>query len=179
MSTIIDNDITVDSRPYVIELQGYLRAIDRARQGNTTVPQDGYYGPTTTEAVRQFQVEEGLPPTGRVDAATWNALYHVYVDITTASQPPTPITGKGQTPLVEGDQGDPVLFLNTMIGRLARVYNNIAQIPIDPRYTPATAFAVRGIQEWAGLPITGNTDTATWNVITTLYNALPREVLFE
>ena len=60
MSTIIDNDITIDSRPYVIELQGYLRAIQRARQGNTTVPQDGYYGPATTEAVRQFQVEEDL-----------------------------------------------------------------------------------------------------------------------
>ena len=129
--------------------------------------------------MRQFQAEEGLPPTGRVDAATWNALYRVYTDITTAAQPPAPITGKGQAPLAEGDQGDPVLFLNTMIGRLARIYNNITSTPADSRYTPATAFAVRGIQEWAGLPITGSTDTATWNVITTLYNALPMEVLFE
>lgn len=179
MSTLLDNDITVDSRPYVIELQGYLRTIQRARQGSTTVPQDGYYGPATTAGVRQFQQEEGLAPTGRVDAATWDALYRAYTAITAATQPPTPILGKGTTPLKEGDRGDPVLFLNTMIARLARVYNNITDTPPDNRYTAATAYAVRGVQEWAGLPISGETDTATWDIITTLYNALEREVLFE
>lgn len=179
MSSLWDNDITADSRPYIIELQGYLRTIQRIRQGSTTVPQDGYYGPTTTAGVRQFQQEEGLPPTGRVDAATWNALYRAYTAITAAAQPPTPITGKGNTPLTVGDRGDPVLFLNAMIGRLARVYNNLPYTPPDDRYTPATAFAVRGIQEWAGLPVTGETDTATWNAIATLYNTIPQEALFE
>lgn len=177
--SLLDNDITVDSRPYIIELQGYLRTIQRIRQGSTTVPQDGYYGPATTEGVRQFQQEEGLPPTGRVDAATWDALYRAYTAITAAAQPPTPIIGKGSAPLVEGDRGDPVLFLNAMIGRLARVYNNILYTPPDNRYTAATVYAVRGIQEWAGLPVTGETDTATWDIITSLYNQLPREVLFE
>lgn len=179
MSHQPDNDITVDSRPYIIELQGYLRTIQRARQGRTTVPQDGYYGSATTEGVRQFQKENGLPPTGQVDAATWDALYRAYTTITAAAQPPTTIRGTGETPLVEGDRGDPVLFLNAMIGRLSRVYNNILYTPLDNYYTPATTYAVRGIQEWAGLPITGITDTATWDTITTLYNALPREVLFE
>jgi peptidoglycan hydrolase-like protein with peptidoglycan-binding domain len=177
--SLLDNDITVDSRPYVIELQGYLRTIQRVRQGSTTVPQDGYYGPATADGVRQFQAEEGLPPTGRVDAATWDALYRVYTAITAAAQPPTPIVGKGSTPLVEGDVGDPVLFLNAMIGRLARVYNNILYTPPDPRYTPATTYAVRGIQKWAGLPVTGTTDTATWDIIATLYNNIPPEALFE
>ena len=177
--SLLDNDITVDSRPYIIELQGYLRTIQRARYGNTTVPQDGYYGPATAEGVRQFQQEEGLPPTGQMDAATWDALYRAYVDITTAAQPPTPIVGRGETPLAEGDRGDPVLFLNAMIGRLSRVYNNILYTPPDSRYTATTVYAVRGIQEWAGLPVTGETDTATWNTIASLYNALPREVLFE
>ena len=177
--SLLDNDITVDSRPYIIELQGYLRTIQRARYGNTTVPQDGYYGPATAEGVRQFQQEEGLPPTSRVDAATWNAIYCAYADITQAMQPSTSIVDKGDTPLIEGAQGDPVLFLNAMIGRLSRVYNNILYTPPDSRYTATTVYAVRGIQEWAGLPVTGETDTATWNTIASLYNALPREVLFE
>ena len=174
-----DNDITMDSRPYVIELQGYLRTVQRQRQGSTTVPQDGYYGPATAEGVRQFQTEEGLPPTGQVDAATWDALYRAYVAITAAAQPPILIRGKGDTPLKEDDRGDPVLFLNAMIGRLARIYDNVLYTPPDNRYTPTTAYAVRGIQEWAGLPVTGETDTATWDVVATLYNQLPREVLFE
>ena len=177
--SLLDNDITVDSRPYVIELQGYLRTIQRTRQSSTTVPQDGYYGPATAEGVRQFQAEEGLPPTGQVDTATWDALYRVYTAITAAAQPPAPIVGKGSAPLKEGDRGDPVLFLNAMIGRLSRVYRNILYTPPDSYYSAATAYAVRGIQEWAHLPVTGETDTATWDVITTLYNQLPREVLFE
>lgn len=179
MSRSPDNDITVDIRPYVIELQGYLRTIQRARQDHTTVPQDGYYGPDTTAGVRHFQQEEGLPPTGRVDAATWDALYRAYTAITAARQPPTTIVGKGNPPLTEGDRGDPVLFLNAMIGRLARVYHNLPSVPLDDRYTASTVYAVRGIQQWAGLPVTGAADTATWDAVTTLYNALPREVLFE
>lgn len=177
MSPLLDNDITVDSRPYIIELQGYLRAIQRARNGSSTVPQDGYYGPTTAEGVRQFQQEEGLPPTGRVDADTWDALYRSYRQVQQAAQVPTAI--RGYTPIQEGDRGDPVTFLNVMIGRLARVYNNVPYTPPGDSYSAATAAAIRGIQTWAGLPVTGQTDTATWDTVTTLYNQIPREALFE
>ena len=39
-----------------------------------TVTVDGSFGPGTTTAVKQFQTAKGLPSTGIVDAATWNAL---------------------------------------------------------------------------------------------------------
>ena len=54
--------------------------------GNTTILQtklnqlgyqvtvDGSFGGGTTTAVKQFQSDHGLPATGTVDAATWNAL---------------------------------------------------------------------------------------------------------
>lgn len=57
------------SGPEVKQLQdglvslGYLGAADAA-----TGP--GQYGPRTEQAVRRFQAEHGLPPTGRYDAAT-------------------------------------------------------------------------------------------------------------
>jgi peptidoglycan hydrolase-like protein with peptidoglycan-binding domain len=35
---------------------------------------DGTFGPATTTAVKQFQTDRGLPSTGTVDQATWNAL---------------------------------------------------------------------------------------------------------
>jgi peptidoglycan hydrolase-like protein with peptidoglycan-binding domain len=35
---------------------------------------DGNFGPATTTAVKQFQTDRGLPSTGTVDQATWNAL---------------------------------------------------------------------------------------------------------
>lgn len=177
MSNLLDNDISSDIRPYIMELQGYLRTIQRARYGSTTVPQDGYYGPTTVAAVQQFQQEEGLPPTGQVDAATWNALYQRYQQIMDRTQPPTSI--RGYAPLKEGDRGDPVVFLHTMIGRLARLYRNLPYVPITNQYSTDTSRVVREIQIWANLPITGETDTTTWDTIATLYNQIPREALFE
>ena len=40
---------------------------------------DGSYGASTTSAVEQFQIAHGLPATGELDPATWDALlrYHV------------------------------------------------------------------------------------------------------
>jgi peptidoglycan hydrolase-like protein with peptidoglycan-binding domain len=69
-----------------------------ADTGNTTILQtkllqlgytgvgtpDGNFGPATTTAVKQFQTDKGLPPTGVVDQATWNALLNTSPTTTTA-----------------------------------------------------------------------------------------------
>jgi Putative peptidoglycan binding domain len=39
-----------------------------------SVPVDGQYGSATQQAVQSFQGSHGLPVTGQVDTATWNAL---------------------------------------------------------------------------------------------------------
>jgi hypothetical protein len=39
-----------------------------------TVPVDGSYGTTTEAAVKRFQTSAGLPSTGAIDTATWQAL---------------------------------------------------------------------------------------------------------
>ena len=88
MTTILDNDITVDERPYVLELQTYLRAIQRDRTGTTTVPRDGYYGADTAAGVREFQAGAGLPQTGRADRETWEAIFTAYETVRRAAQPP-------------------------------------------------------------------------------------------
>jgi peptidoglycan hydrolase-like protein with peptidoglycan-binding domain len=38
------------------------------------VPQDGFLGPTTQQAVQQFQMQQSLPPTGILDDSTLGAL---------------------------------------------------------------------------------------------------------
>ncbi len=51
----------------------------------TAIPQitaDGIFGPSTEEAVRQFQRIFGLPVTGIIDFATWYRISHIYVGIT-------------------------------------------------------------------------------------------------
>lgn len=158
MSLLWDNDITTDTRPYVMELQGYLRTIQRARYGTTTVPMDGFYSADTAAGVRQFQQSEGLPVTGTVDAVTWDALYIAYREADQQTTPPIAIRGLRQPLLQPGDRGDAVVFLNVMLG-LA-----------ETTYTTATEQAVRRVQSASLLPVTGNTDKDTWDAVTNLYN---------
>jgi peptidoglycan hydrolase-like protein with peptidoglycan-binding domain len=87
------------SDPYVADLQrrlvqlGYLPS-------NFVI--DGIYGQTTEQAVREFQRVNGLPVTGVVNAATWQALYEA-----TAPNPipsPTPTFSPTPTPTVSPTQ---------------------------------------------------------------------------
>ncbi|MEF2279563.1 peptidoglycan-binding domain-containing protein [Deinococcus sp. YIM 134068] len=53
-------------------LQNRLIALTRPSGGGRG---DGWYGPITAATVRAFQAANGLPVTGRVDRATWDALF--------------------------------------------------------------------------------------------------------
>jgi len=171
MSRLLDNDITTDQRPYIMELQGYLRTIQRHRDGSTTVPQDGFFGDGTTAGVQKFQAEEGLPQTGRADRATWDAIYVTYREIRRLQAPPQNIRGLRQEMLQAGDWGDEVAILQIMLRRLSKVYANIpAESAPGGIYTADTERAIRAIQQSAGLSQTGNTDKATWDAVAALYN---------
>lgn len=167
------NDITVDRAYYVRELQSFLRTVQRFRTGSTLVPADGIFGSRTAAALREFQQEERLPVTGVADRATWDTLYRAYLAVLAENAAPTPIQGY-QTPafaLVIGDQGDGVAFLQIMLRRLATRYPSIpAETVISGVYELSTARAVAALQRLSGLPPTGQTDKATWNAVTALYN---------
>lgn len=75
-------------------VQYYLAVIGYFISGLPEVEIDGYYGPETEEAIRQFQNYYGLPVTGRVDRETWNRILRVYSEIN-ASIPDTYYQGAG------------------------------------------------------------------------------------
>ena len=58
----------------VTELQKMLRAVSYSRVDIPKVNPDGVFGKETTEALRIFQRQIGLAPTGEADFTTWNAL---------------------------------------------------------------------------------------------------------
>lgn len=169
MTTILDNDITVDERPYVLELQTYLRAIQRDHAGTTTVPRDGYFGTDTAAGVREFQAGAGLPQTGRSDRETWEAIFAVYEQVRLGAQPPLAIPGLRSDLLKPGDRGDEVAFLLIMLDTLAAAYDNIPGQTSDPGYTRQTEEAIRVLQAVSGLPVTGYTDKDTWDAVVRLY----------
>ena len=60
-------------------LQYFLSIISRVNPGFSRLQIDGDFGPATREAVITAQRYFGLPPTGRVDVATWVNIYDEYL----------------------------------------------------------------------------------------------------
>jgi peptidoglycan hydrolase-like protein with peptidoglycan-binding domain len=59
-----------DRGPWVARLQADLERLGYTMTG----PVDGIFGPKTASGVRAFQQDHGLPVTGTVDPATWQAV---------------------------------------------------------------------------------------------------------
>ena len=60
-------------------LQRYLRTLSYFHNAGGRVPIDGIFDTATEDAVRVFQEKSGLPVTGRVDQATFEALLAAYL----------------------------------------------------------------------------------------------------
>ena len=113
------------------------------RERGATIAADGLYGPLTAGAVSGLQRDQGLPPTGDLDAGTWIAL----------------IVATGP-----GSAGEAV--------RGVQQFDPGAQIGVDPldvdgSYGPATTAAVREFQRRWGLTIDGLAGQETWSFFST------------
>lgn len=103
--------------------------------GDTGV--DGLAGPATQQAVKDFQQDNHLNPTGVVDTFTWEKLI---------------------LPSKEGDYGKQVKALQVMLN----TYSSLPTLSADRDYGPITERVVEKFQEMVGLPKTGEADLNTW-----------------
>lgn len=71
---------------YVRLLQEYLNYIGRTYTQIPAVPATGYFGALTYNAVDAFQNLFGLPRSGEVDSATWDAVTDIYEDLYNGNQ---------------------------------------------------------------------------------------------
>ena len=73
------NNLMHDDRMYIREIQEYLRYLSFYDPELLEINVDGVFGPETTRAVRLFQNQFRITPTGRIDLITWNLLYTLYL----------------------------------------------------------------------------------------------------
>ena len=64
-----------------------------------------------------------------------------------------------------------------MLSMLAEFIDNIPSLSVDGIYGPATESAVRAAQRWFGLPVTGITDSATWDAIYDQFSGIENTTL--
>ena len=172
------------SGPYVVVIQASLNRISQNYPAIPKVPTvDGIFGSRTEASVRAFQRIFGLTPDGIVGKATWYALVRLYTAVTRLSE----LRSQGQrfysidweypNSLYPGDQGNKIRHLQYMLSMLSEFIDEIPNINIDGIYGPATESAVRAAQGWFGLPVTGITDSATWDEIYDQFSGIENATL--
>lgn len=156
-------------------IQYYLNIIAYFNGSLTPPPIDGVFGPSTTQAVREFQNYYGLPATGIVNVATWNVLNRIYSE--TVEFLPANYSGgfarlyPGYF-LSEGMSGQNVTDLQTYLSLIGRNYESIPEIPVTGYFGSQTRAAVEAFQTAFGLDPTGAVGPITWNSIASQYDFL-------
>ncbi len=160
------------SGPNVVVVQAEL---NRIAQNYPAIPKlakvDGIFGSRTEASVKSFQEIFGLAPDGIVGNATWYALVRLYTAVNSLAE----LRSQGQQfysiawpypePIVQGDVGDRIRFLQYMLSVLGAYIPDIPNLAVDGIFGPDTRNAVLAAQRWFGLPETGRVDNETWDEI--------------
>ena len=139
-------------------------ALNQISENYTAIPKispvDGYFGETTTEAVRIFQDIFDLTSDGIVGKNTWYRIIYLYVSLRRLAE----LRSEGQTifstsleypnALGPGDTGPDVQVLQYLIALISVFNPYIPDVDITGVYNENTKNAVTAIQRENGLPET-------------------------
>lgn len=136
---------------------------------------DGVFSFDTQDAVRRFQEVFSLPVDGIVGKSTWYAIQFIYNAVKRLNELDSEgielseVTQQYTEGLSLGSQGTEVQNVQYLLAYLSQFYNTIPPIAIDGSYGPATEQAVRAFQQTFDLPVTGEIDFDSWDVLYRTY----------
>jgi len=166
-------------------LQRRLNRISRNFPGIPKIyPADGYFGPSTTDAVEEFQRVFGLTPDGLVGPATWNEILFIYnavkklYEISSEGLNVTEVTTEYDTELSLGDVGEGVLTVQYYLSYINLFVPTVEAAALDGSFGPTTESAVRSFQTTYGLPNTGTVDRLTYDRMDSVYNSFVSSIDF-
>lgn len=145
-------------------LQTMLRTIAQVDPSQISVIPDGVYSSQTTDAVRSFQENHGLSPTGVADQNTWEQIVRAYrpAEIETSPAAAVYITlNPGQTFRL-GDTHHHISLVQAMLLLLAEAYPGFPVVKINGTFDEATRAAIIELQLLSDLDPTGVLDKTTW-----------------
>ncbi len=169
--------------PNVLRLQWYNNAIARSGQFPQirVIDLDGIYDTETANAMGALQALLGLPRTGEVDRATWDAVTTLYNEVEETGTNDQYYGGEvsgwprpyGGTPIRRGDRGDGVYYIQDLINALSAANTAIPKIGRDGVFGAETERAVIAFQTAYGLTPDGIVGPLTWEKLNAEYGMLP------
>lgn len=136
---------------------------------------DGVFSFDTEDAVRRFQEVFSLTPDGIVGRDTWYRIQFLYNAVKRLNELNSEgitldeVTDQFDEATTPGETGDQVRNIQYLLAYISLFYDSIPQVALDGIYGPATEAAVRAFQETFDLPVTGEVDLATWDVLYRTY----------
>lgn len=156
----------MQKKEHINELQRYLHDISYYDPNIPRIIPDGIYGIETSDAVRAFQRQYGLNDSGETNPATWLMIVDVYRSFVETLALSLDVFPREIGRIISvGEDGLPVLVIQSILLTLSQEYTNIPPVEITGRYDARTAQAVKVFQEITGLPQTGTVDRVTWNML--------------
>ena len=185
---------TVPSRPLRVgsggdDVRQLQIRLNRISDNYPSIPKialpDGVFSFDTEDAVRRFQEIFNLTPDGIVGRATWYRIQFIYNAVKRLNE----LDSEGitleevtqQFPGVTrlGDEGTDVRNIQYLLAYLAQFYNTVPPITPDGIYGPATVEAVSAFQQAFDLPVTGDVDFDTWDVLYRTYRGFIETIPFQ
>lgn len=148
-------------RQHTIELQKYLNTVSDL----PPISPDGIYGEDTIAAVSEFQRTHDLSETGSTDPETWDAIVKEYREMTENMPSPYNVFPSKEHICRLGAEGVLVCVIQTLLLELGLRYDNIRRLEVSGKFTVETSMAVEEFQNIVRLPITGEVDVKTWNML--------------
>ena len=172
-----------DRGPNVLRLQWYNNAIARSGQFPQirVIDLDGIYDTETANAMRALQALLGLPQTGEVDKASWDAITTLYNEVGETGTNDQYYGGEisgwprpyGGTPIRRGSTGDSVYYIQDLINAIATANSALPRIGRDGIFGVETERAVIAFQNAYGLTPDGIVGPLTWEKLNAEYGMLP------
>lgn len=160
-------------------LQGQL---NRIRQNYPAIPQisqvNGVFGADTERAVRAFQRIFQLEEDGIVGKATWYRIKQIYNGVKKLSEldsegiRPEELEPVVLTDLIPGTYSNEMKTVQYYLAVIGYFISGLPEVEIDGYYGPETEEAIRQLQNYYGLPVTGRMDRETWNRVVRVYNEI-------
>lgn len=169
--------------PNVLRLQWYNNAIARSGQFPQirVIDLDGIYDTETAGAMKALQALLGLPQTGEVDKASWEAITTLYNEVGETGTNDQYYGGEvsgwprpyGGTPVRRGARGDTVYYIQDLLNAIAASDSAVPKINRDGIFGAETERAVTAFQKAYGLTPDGIVGPLTWEKLNAEYGMLP------